>query len=177
MSRNITSPPNNINLEQLKYNKWSFRIAAATLAWAILSSIPQFIQLLNNQQSTNPNQPKFTVDYDDFNNTARVIYTSKSGERYIWFNLRELGGDWKAELRAVVISNRLEQLRYEKITEIDSAKKNNENIICVYTEADPLSCEQLVTLPPGVSVESVLPLVQCKLRSLDSRTCIEELKV
>ncbi|WP_353932842.1 COP23 domain-containing protein [Okeanomitos corallinicola TIOX110] len=83
-----------------------------------------------------------------YNSRYTVMYQPQSqpGQFFAWAAPQTLGGGWSAENRCQAIAQRLELYRPDGLQELQIARENNENIICVTTEANP-SCRILLTVP------------------------------
>ncbi len=104
-----------------------------------------------------------------------VIYTSDTGKSYVWFMLSPLG-IYTSNQRAIIIANRLEAYRKQKMIEVVWGSLNREKIICARTEKNPKDCQTIVTLPPDVETKQVLYLLRCKLDEPDDRACVKPIK-
>lgn len=59
-----------------------------------------------------------------------------------------LGGGWTPQRRCEAIASRLELYRPDGLQELQTGRENNENIVCVTTEANS-SCRIILTVPRG----------------------------
>ncbi|MBD2435344.1 COP23 domain-containing protein [Nostoc sp. FACHB-110] len=77
-----------------------------------------------------------------------VMYQPESqpGRFFRWAAPTSLGGGWDAYKRCLTIAQRLEQYRPDGLQELQTGFLNNENIVCVTTEANP-SCRIVLTVP------------------------------
>ncbi|TAE61800.1 MAG: hypothetical protein EAZ76_04420 [Nostocales cyanobacterium] len=84
----------------------------------------------------------------NYNNRFTVMYQPQSqpGQFFAWAAPQALGGGWSPENRCQAIAQRLELYRPDGLQELQIARENNENIICVTTEANP-ACRILLTVP------------------------------
>ncbi|WP_392531278.1 COP23 domain-containing protein [Nostoc sp. C117] len=84
------------------------------------------------------------------NGQYTVMYQpqSQSGQYFPWAAPAALGGGWDAQKRCVAIASRLEQYRPDGLQELQTSVQNNENIVCVTTEANP-TCRIVLTVPRG----------------------------
>ena len=101
----------------------------------------------NTPNSTTVNSPvRFSCQF--YNGQYTVVYQPESqpGKYYPWAAPGSLGGGWTPERRCDAIANRLELYRPDGLQELDVSRTNNENIICVTTEAQP-SCRIVLTVP------------------------------
>lgn len=71
---------------------------------------------------------------------------STQDESYPWAVPQQMGAEWSPQRRCSVISDRLEQYRPDGLLELQTDVKNNEDIVCVTTEANP-SCRIVFTVP------------------------------
>jgi hypothetical protein len=62
---------------------------------------------------------------------------SQPGQFFPWAAPQALGSAWTPQNRCEAIANRLELYRPDGLQELQIARQNNENIICVTTEAIP----------------------------------------
>ncbi|MEH2144703.1 COP23 domain-containing protein [Nostoc sp.] len=85
-----------------------------------------------------------------YNGQYTVMYQpqSQSGQFFPWAAPAALGGGWDAQRRCAAIASRLELYRSDGLQELQTAVENNENIVCVTTEANP-TCRIVLTVPPG----------------------------
>jgi Circadian oscillating protein COP23 len=84
----------------------------------------------------------------NYNGQYTVMYQPQSqpGQFFAWAAPTRLGGDWDPYKRCVTIAQRLEQYRPDGLQELQTGFLNNENIVCVTTEANP-SCRIVLTVP------------------------------
>jgi hypothetical protein len=85
-----------------------------------------------------------------YNNQYTVMYQPQSqpGQFFPWAAPAALGGGWDAQRRCGAIATRLELYRPDGLQELQTAVENNENIVCVTTEANP-TCRIVLTVPRG----------------------------
>lgn len=85
-----------------------------------------------------------------YNGQYTVMYQPQSqpGQYFAWAAPAALGGGWDAQRRCTAIASRLELYRPDGLQELQTAVENNENIVCVTTEANP-TCRIVLTVPPG----------------------------
>ncbi|MBD2520651.1 hypothetical protein H6G93_38090 [Nostoc sp. FACHB-973] len=85
-----------------------------------------------------------------YNGQYTVMYQPQSqpGQFFPWAAPATLGGGWDAEKRCVAIASRLELYRPDGLQELQTSVQNNENIVCVTTEANP-TCRIVLTVPRG----------------------------
>jgi secreted trypsin-like serine protease len=68
------------------------------------------------------------------------------GQFFPWAAPASLGGGWTPQKRCDAIAERLELYRPDGLQELQTAFENNENIICVTTEANT-GCRIVLTVP------------------------------
>ncbi|MCC5607929.1 COP23 domain-containing protein [Nostoc sp. CHAB 5834] len=85
-----------------------------------------------------------------YNGQYTVMYQPQSqpGQYFAWAAPAALGGGWDAQRRCTAIASRLEQYRPDGLQELQTSVENNENIVCVTTEANP-TCRIVLTVPRG----------------------------
>jgi len=85
-----------------------------------------------------------------YNGQYTVMYQPQSqpGQYFPWAAPAALGGGWNPERRCPAIASRLEQYRPDGLQELQTSVQNNENIVCVTTEANP-TCRIVLTVPRG----------------------------
>lgn len=103
------------------------------------------------------------------NNQYTVMYQPQSqpGQFFSWAAPAALGGGWNAQKRCETIASRLELYRGDGLQELQTGVLNNENIICVTTEANP-SCRIVLTVPRGKDPFTIRNSVFQNLISADS---------
>ncbi|MEH1926447.1 MAG: COP23 domain-containing protein [Nostoc sp.] len=86
----------------------------------------------------------------NYNGQYTVMYQpqSQSGQFFPWAAPAALGGGWDAQRRCAAIASRLELYRPDGLQELQTGVENNENIVCVTTEANP-TCRIVLTVPRG----------------------------
>ena len=84
------------------------------------------------------------------NGQYTVMYQPQNmpGQFFPWAAPAALGGGWTPQRRCDAIASRLELYRPDGLQELQTAVENNENIVCVTTEANPF-CRILLTVPRG----------------------------
>ncbi|BAZ49363.1 hypothetical protein NIES4103_19750 [Nostoc sp. NIES-4103] len=104
-----------------------------------------------------------------YNGQYTVMYQPQSqpGRYFPWATPARLGGGWDEESRCVAIASRLESYRPDGLQELQTGFLNNQNIVCVTTEANP-SCRIVLTVPPGKDVYTVRNNVFQNLLAADS---------
>lgn len=83
-----------------------------------------------------------------YNGQYTVMYQPESipGQFFPWAAPASLGGGWTPQKRCDAIAERLELYRPDGLQELQTAFENNENIVCVTTEANP-GCRIVLTVP------------------------------
>ncbi|MFN6567234.1 COP23 domain-containing protein [Dendronalium sp. ChiSLP03b] len=104
-----------------------------------------------------------------YNGQYTVMYQpqSQSGQYFPWATPAALGGGWDPQSRCTAIASRLESYRPDGLQELQTGTLNNQNIVCVTTEADP-SCRIVLTVPPNRDPYTVRNNVFQNLVSADS---------
>ncbi|MDF5708928.1 MAG: COP23 domain-containing protein [Nostoc sp. S4] len=104
-----------------------------------------------------------------YNGQYTVMYQPQSqpGQYFPWATPATLGGGWDAQKRCVAIANRLEQYRPDGLQELQTSVENNENIVCVTTQANP-SCRIVLTVPPGKDPYTIRNSIFQNLTTADS---------
>ncbi len=108
--------------------------------------------------SCQSNNGQFTVMYQP---------QSQPGQYFAWAAPQNLGGGWDAQKRCQAIATRLELYRPDGLQELQIAVENNENIICVTTQAQP-SCRIVLTVPRGKDPYTIRNSVFQNLTTADS---------
>jgi len=98
--------------------------------------------------SSPANDPRFTCEYENGQYTVMYNPQSQPNQSYPWAIPQQMGGNWSPERRCRAISQRLEAYRPDGLLELQTSVQNNQNIVCVTSEADP-SCRIVFTVPPG----------------------------
>ncbi|MEJ1932227.1 COP23 domain-containing protein [Nostoc sp. NIES-2111] len=82
------------------------------------------------------------------NGQPTVVYQPQSqpGQIFPWAAPRNLGGGWDAQKRCQAIATRLETYRPDGLQELQVSVLNNENVVCVTTDANQ-SCRIVFTVP------------------------------
>ena len=103
------------------------------------------------------------------NGQPTVMYQPQSqpGQYFAWAAPQNLGGGWDAQKRCEAIASRLELYRPDGLQELQIAVENNENIICVTTEAQP-SCRIVLTVPRGKDPYNIRNSVFQNITTADS---------
>jgi len=95
--------------------------------------------------TTQPGDRRFTCQRQNGDYTV-MYHPSTQDESYPWAVPQQMGAEWSPQRRCNVISNRLEQYRPDGLLELKTDVKNNQDIVCVTTEANP-SCRIVFTVP------------------------------
>uniref|UniRef100_UPI003593AD98 COP23 domain-containing protein n=1 Tax=Nostoc sp. TaxID=1180 RepID=UPI003593AD98 len=85
-----------------------------------------------------------------YNGQYTVMYQPQSqpGQFFPWAAPAALGGGWEPQRRCAAIASRLELYRPDGLQELQTSVENNENIVCVTTEANS-TCRIVLTVPRG----------------------------
>lgn len=104
-----------------------------------------------------------------YNGQYTVMYQpqSQANQYFPWAAPGTLGGGWNSQARCNAIASRLESYRQDGLLELQTAVENNQNTICVTTEANP-SCRIVLTVPPGRDAYTVRNNVFQNLVSADN---------
>ncbi|YAF97714.1 MAG: COP23 domain-containing protein [Nodularia sp. CChRGM 3473] len=91
---------------------------------------------------------RFTCQF--YNGQYTVMYQPQNipGQFFPWAAPAALGGGWTPQRRCEAIASRLELYRPDGLQELQTGRENNENIVCVTTEANS-SCRIILTVPRG----------------------------
>ncbi|MFN6393476.1 MAG: COP23 domain-containing protein [Aphanizomenon sp.] len=123
------------------------------------TTVPNSTTVDNNARfSCQSNNGQFTVMYQP---------QSQPGQYFAWAAPQSLGGGWDARKRCQSIATRLESYRPDGLQELQIAVENNENIICVTTEAKP-NCRIVLTVPRGKDPYTIRNSVFQNLTTADS---------
>ena len=103
------------------------------------------------------------------NGRYTVMYQPQNipGQFFPWAAPQTLGGGWSPQRRCEAIASRLELYRPDGLQELQIAVENNENIVCVTTEANPF-CRIVLTVPRGQDPFAVRNSVFQNLMTADS---------
>lgn len=116
------------------------------------SPSPRAEEVVVESEPSNPtptaNDRRFTCEYNNGRYTVMYNPSSQPNQSYPWAIPQQMGGDWSPEKRCRAISQRLETYRPDGLLELQTGVKNNQNVVCVTTEANP-SCRIVFTVPPG----------------------------
>lgn len=85
-----------------------------------------------------------------YNGQYTVMYQPQTqpGQFFPWAAPAALGGGWDTQRRCATIASRLELYRPDGLQELQTSVENNENIVCVTTEANS-TCRIVLTVPRG----------------------------
>ncbi|MDP5338668.1 MAG: COP23 domain-containing protein, partial [Nodularia sp. (in: cyanobacteria)] len=91
---------------------------------------------------------RFTCQF--YNGQYTVMYQPQNipGQLFPWAAPATLGGGWSPQKRCEAIATRLELYRPDGLQELQTAVENNENIVCVTTQANSF-CRIVLTVPRG----------------------------
>ncbi|HLO87548.1 MAG TPA: COP23 domain-containing protein [Nostocaceae cyanobacterium] len=103
-----------------------------------------------------------------YNGRYTVMYQPESqpGQYFAWAAPQALGGGWTPEKRCDAIASRLELYRPDGLQELRTGRENNENTICVTTDAVS-SCRIVLTVPRDKDPNTVLSDVFQNLTDAD----------
>jgi Circadian oscillating protein COP23 len=123
-------------------------------------------------------EPKFSTfaGKNGDNEPLMVIYMANDGKSHVWFTLRPLGIYKDGDERAIIVANRLEEYRKQRMLRLGWGELNDAKIICAYTQSKRDTCQLVVTLPSDVAYESVLHLLKCKIEQPDSPKCAQAIQ-
>jgi hypothetical protein len=104
-----------------------------------------------------------------YNGQYTVMYQPQNipGQFFPWASPTTLGGGWTPQRRCEAIASRLESYRPDGLQELQIGRENNENIVCVTTEADR-SCRIVLTVPRNQDPYAVRNNVFENLMTADS---------
>ncbi|OUL22352.1 hypothetical protein BV372_30690 [Nostoc sp. T09] len=116
------------------------------------SSTPTGIPIPTGTQTSTTSSPtadgttRFSCQL--YNGQYTVMYQpqSQQGQYFPWAAPATLGGGWDPQKRCATIAQRLEMYRPDGLQELQIARENNENIVCVTTEANS-TCRIVLTVP------------------------------
>ena len=116
------------------------------------TSTPSGRSIPIDRSTTTPSSPsvnsanRFSCQY--YNGQYTVMYQPQSqpGQYFPWAAPAALGGGWNPQRRCEAIASRLELYRPDGLQELQTATENNENTVCVTTEANS-SCRIVLTVP------------------------------
>ncbi|OSO97249.1 hypothetical protein B7O87_00295 [Cylindrospermopsis raciborskii CENA303] len=125
------------------------------------SSTPTQIPSPNNLSTT-----RFSCQYYDGKYTVMYEPQSQPGRFFAWAIPQSLGGGWNPQNRCQAIASRLELYRPDGLQELQIARQNNENIICVTTEVVS-TCRIVFTVPRTRDPYSVRSSIFSSLTAAD----------
>ncbi|MCF4967011.1 COP23 domain-containing protein [Nostoc sp. CMAA1605] len=104
-----------------------------------------------------------------YNGQYTVMYQPESqpGQYFPWAAPGTLGGGWNPQARCQTIATRLESYRPDGLQELQISRENNENIVCVTTEANS-RCRIVLTVPRNKDPYTVRNSIFQNLTSADS---------
>lgn len=120
-----------------------------------------------DDRDNSSDKPRFTCQFINGDYTVMYNPESQPGQAYAWAKPSEMGGGWTPERRCNEISRRLESYRPDGLVEMQTARENNYNIICVTTEQVP-DCRIVLTVPDGEDPEVLRDRVFENLTVADS---------
>lgn len=105
----------------------------------------------------------------NYNGRYTVMYQpeSRPGQFFAWAAPQLLGGGWSPESRCQAIAQRLELYRPDGLQELRTGRENNENIICVTTDANP-GCRIVLTVPRDKNPNTILSSIFSNLETADN---------
>ncbi|KRH98330.1 MULTISPECIES: COP23 domain-containing protein [Cylindrospermopsis] len=125
------------------------------------SSTPTQIPSPNNSSTT-----RFSCQYYDGKYTVMYQPQSQPGRFFAWAIPQSLGAGWNPQNRCQAIASRLELYRPDGLQELQIARQNNENIICVTTEAVS-TCRIVLTVPRSKDPYAVRSSIFSNLTAAD----------
>lgn len=104
-----------------------------------------------------------------YNGQYTVMYQPQSqpGQYFAWAAPATLGGGWDMQKRCATIASRLESYRPDGLQELQVTRLNNENVVCVTTEANP-GCRIVLTVPRDKDPYNVRNSIFQNLTTADS---------
>ncbi|NET71979.1 MAG: hypothetical protein F6K62_13900 [Sphaerospermopsis sp. SIO1G2] len=110
---------------------------------------------------------RFSCQY--YNGRYTVMYQPQSqpGQFFAWAAPQALGGGWSPENRCRAIAQRLELYRPDGLQELQIARENSENIICVTTQANP-GCRIVLTVPRNQDPYAIRSSIFSNLATADN---------
>ncbi|MEA5514507.1 COP23 domain-containing protein [Nodularia sp. UHCC 0506] len=91
---------------------------------------------------------RFSCQFQNGQYTVMYQPQNLPGQFFPWAAPAALGGGWSPQRRCEAIASRLELYRPDGLQELQTAVENNENIVCVTTEANSF-CRIVLTVPRG----------------------------
>jgi Circadian oscillating protein COP23 len=110
---------------------------------------------------------RFSCQINNGQHTVMYQPQSQPGQYFAWAAPALMGGNWPAEKRCLTIAQRLELYRPDGLQELQVARQNNENIVCVTTEANS-SCRIVLTVPRDKDPYTVRNSIFQNLTTADS---------
>jgi hypothetical protein len=130
------------------------------------TTVPSGSSTIPTSTTINSSQ-RFSCQYNNGQSIVMYQPQSQPGQFFAWAAPQNLGGGWDAQKRCEAIATRLEQYRPDGLQELQIGFQNQENIICVTTEANP-SCRIVLTVPRGKDPTTVRNGVFQNLTTADS---------
>ena len=155
---------------------------AVTVAQVVVPTVPSGSTTVPSSSTTVPSgsttttipnsttvnsSPRFSCQSDNGRFTVMYQPQSQPGQYFAWAAPQNLGGGWDTQKRCQAIAGRLELYRADGLQELRIAVENNENIICVTTEAQP-NCRIVLTVPRGKDPYAIRNSVFQNLTTADS---------
>ncbi len=106
---------------------------------------PNTTKPTDSTQSTNTGR-RFTCEVQNGQYTVMYYPQNQNGQGYAWATPTGMGDGWSPERRCNEISNRLETYRPDGLLEMQIAKYNIYNIVCITTQKNP-TCRIVLTVP------------------------------
>ncbi|MDZ7961379.1 MAG: COP23 domain-containing protein [Aulosira sp. DedQUE10] len=118
---------------------------------------------------TSPTAAGTRFSCQSYNGQYTVMYQPESqpGQYFAWAAPAALGGGWDPEKRCATIAQRLELYRPDGLQELQVTRENNENIVCVTTEANS-GCRIVLTVPRDKDAYAVRNSIFQNLTTADS---------
>ncbi|MFM2060841.1 MAG: hypothetical protein RLZZ507_511 [Cyanobacteriota bacterium] len=110
---------------------------------------------------------RFSCQFHNDRYTVMYQPQSQPGQFFPWAAPQALGSGWTPQNRCEAIANRLELYRPDGLQELQIARQNNENIICVTTEAIP-TCRIVLTVPRDRDPSAVRSSIFSNLATADN---------
>ncbi|MBD2362840.1 hypothetical protein H6G36_16900 [Anabaena minutissima FACHB-250] len=110
---------------------------------------------------------RFFCQQNNGQHTVMYQPQSQPGQYFPWATPAALGGGWDAQSRCQAIASRLELYRPDGLQELQTSVENNENIVCVTTDANS-QCRIVLTVPRNKDPYTVRNSIFQNLMSADS---------
>jgi hypothetical protein len=147
----------------------SYSPALAETGSVVVPTVPSGTPTPADTPNTSPINAATRFSCEFYNSQYTVMYQPQSqpGKYFPWAAPSALGGGWTPQRRCDTIASRLELYRPDGLQELRTSTENNENIICVTTEAKP-SCRIVLTVPRDKDPITVRNSVFQNLSTADS---------